>query len=52
VTLFKYLNTVLTDRNLNYDEIKNKFNLWNSCYQSIENILSYRVIAKNMNIKI
>jgi hypothetical protein len=34
------------------DEIKNRLNLENACYYSVQNLLSSRLISKNLKIKI
>jgi hypothetical protein len=49
---FKYLGTALTNQNDIYDEIKNTLNSGNVCYYSVQNLLSSRLISKNLKIKI
>jgi hypothetical protein len=49
---FKYLGTTLTNQNDIHDEIKSRLNSGNACYYSVQNILSSRLISKNLNIKI
>jgi hypothetical protein len=34
------------------DEIKNRLNSGNGCHHSVQNLLSSRLISKNLNIKI
>jgi hypothetical protein len=41
---FKYLGTKLTNQNDIHDEIKNRLNLGNACYHSVQNLLSSRLI--------
>jgi hypothetical protein len=52
VSKFKYLGTTLTDRNDIYDEIKSRLNSGNACYYSVQNLLSFRLISKNLEIKL
>ena len=49
---FKYLGTTLTDQNSFQEEIKNRLKLVNACYYSVQNLLSSRLLSKNINIKI
>jgi hypothetical protein len=52
VAKFKYLGATLTNQNDVCDEIKNRLNPGNTCYHSVQNLLSSRLISKNLNIKI
>jgi hypothetical protein len=49
---FKCLRTTLTNQNDIHDEIRSKLNSGNSCYYSIQNLLSSRLISENLKIKI
>jgi hypothetical protein len=48
---FRYLGTV-TNRNLIHEESKSRLNSDNACYQSVQNLLSSRLLSKNIKIKI
>ena len=49
---FKYLGTTLTDQNSIQEENKNRLNLGNACYYSVQNLLSSSLLSENLNIKI
>jgi hypothetical protein len=49
---FKYLGTTLTNQNDIHDEIKSRLNSGNACYHSVQNLLSSRLLSKNLKIKI
>ena len=48
----KYLGTMLTDQNSIQKEIKSRLKLGNACYYSVQNLLSSRLLSKNLKIKI
>jgi hypothetical protein len=52
VEKFKYLGTALRNQNDIRDEIKSRLNSGNACFYSVQNILSSRLISKNLKIKI
>ena len=49
---FKYLGTTLTNKNSIPEEIKSRLSSGNACYHSVQNILSSRLLSKNLQIKI
>jgi sorting nexin-29 len=49
---FKYLGMRLTDQNSIHEEIKSRLKLWNASYHSVQNLLSSRLLSKNLKIKI
>jgi hypothetical protein len=52
VSQFKYLWTTVTNQNLIQEEIKRRFNSGNVCYHSVQNLLSSRLLSKNVKIRI
>ena len=51
VERFKYLGTTLTNQNSIQEEIKNRFKSGNTCYHSVQNLLSSSLLSKNLKIK-
>ena len=49
---FKYLGTTLTNQNSILEEIKGRLRSGNACYHSMQNLLSSRLLSKNLKIKI
>ena len=49
---FKYLGTILTNQNFIPEEIKSRLRSGNACYHSVQNLLSSRLLFKNLKIKI
>jgi len=49
---FKYLGTTLTNQNSISEEIKSRLRLGNACYHSVQNLLSSRLLSKNLKIKV
>jgi len=49
---FKYLGMTLTDQNSIQEEIKSRLELGNTCYHLVQNLLSSRLLSKNLKIKI
>jgi hypothetical protein len=52
VSHFKYLGTTVITQNLFQEEIKRRLNSGNACYHSIQNLLSSRLLSKNLRIRI
>jgi len=49
---FDYLGTTLTNQNSIQEEIKRRFISRNACYHSVQNLLSFSLLSKNLKIKI
>jgi hypothetical protein len=49
---FKYLGATVTKQNLIQEEIKRRLNSGNACYHSVQNLLSSRLLSKNVKIRI
>jgi len=49
---FKYLGTMLTNKNSIQGEIKGRLQLGNACYYSVQNLLSSSLLSKKLKIKI
>jgi hypothetical protein len=52
VTQFKCLGTTVTNQNLIQEDIKRRLNSGNACYHSVQNLLSCRLLLKNVKIRI
>jgi hypothetical protein len=52
VSQFKYLEKTATNQNLIQEEMKRRLNSVNACYHSVQNLLSSRLLSKNVNIRI
>jgi hypothetical protein len=52
VSQFKYLGRTVTNQNLIQEEIKRRFNSGNACYHSVQNLLSFRLLSKNVKVRI
>jgi hypothetical protein len=49
---FKYLGRTLTNRNCIHEEIKSRLKSGNTCYHSVQNLLSSRLLSKNTKIRV
>jgi hypothetical protein len=49
---FKYLGTTLINQNLIQDEIKRRSDSGTACCHSVQNLLSSRLMSKNVKIRI
>ena len=52
VKTFKYLGSLLTNQNSIQEEIKCRLKAGNSCYYSVQTLLSSRLLSKDLKIKI
>jgi hypothetical protein len=52
VSQFKYLGTTVTNQNLIQDKIKRRLNSGNACYHSVQNLLSSRLLSRNVKVRI
>jgi hypothetical protein len=52
VSQFKYLGMTVTNQNLIQEEIKRRWSSGNACYNSVQNLLSYHLLSKNVKMRI
>jgi hypothetical protein len=52
VSQFKYLGMTVTNQTLIQEEIKRRLNSGNACYHSVQNLLSSRLLSKNVKVRI
>jgi hypothetical protein len=49
---FKYLGTILTNQISIQEEVKSRLKSGNACYYSVQNLLSSKLLSKNLKIRI
>jgi hypothetical protein len=52
VAQFRCLGSIVINQNLIEEEIKRTWNSGNACYHSVQNLLSSRLLSKNVKIRI
>jgi hypothetical protein len=52
VAKFQFLRMTVTNQNCIQKEIKSRLNSGNTCYHSLQSLLSSRLLSKNSKIKI
>jgi hypothetical protein len=52
VAKFKYLGSALTDQKSIHEEIRNRLNSGNAYYHAVQDLLSSRLLSRNVKIKI
>jgi hypothetical protein len=52
VAKFRYLETTLIDTNCMHEEIKSRLNLENTCYHSVQSLLSSHLLSINLKVRI
>jgi hypothetical protein len=52
VSQFKYLGMTVTNQNLIQEETRRRLISGNACYHSVQNLLSSRLLSKNLKIRI
>jgi hypothetical protein len=52
VSQFKYLGMTVTNQNLIEEEVKRRLNSGNACYHSVQNLLSFHLLSRNVKVRI
>jgi hypothetical protein len=52
VEKFRCLGTTLTDQNCIHEDIKSRLNSGNACYHSVQSLLSFLLLSRNVKVKI
>jgi hypothetical protein len=50
--MFKYMGTRVRNQNVIYEEIYSRLNVRNTCYHSVQSLLFFRLLSRNLKIKI
>jgi ribosomal protein S20 len=51
VIMFKYFGMTVINRDSIHEEVKSTLNLGNACYNSVQNLLAFRLLSRNVKIE-